>query len=333
MHLCAAELLGGRDPSEISRHGVHGLANQRKAWRLIAVAEIRYPGYRTYETARVDANNSMIALLAGAHLSSHSLQLMEGSTAYLAQIFPGVPHLHRFNLTVDRARPILQNAEDHLGAVSVPYALAVHEDFVTTTIDWIDHLGLRDDPQPNMTVRPWNMHEIVFHSASQTAPSPILQHFHLLREMRNCQIHAGGLADARLHSAIRALVSVGSTDWIRLTGRPPEDVIVGGRVRFVTGDIIVAFATSKWLARDVNGLLANLVPRAEWAGVAARDFAQAPAGQKRPRNSDQWMRSLFGYARNFYAPLGLGKDELAEAAVASGLWTRQLQSLPEGIRP
>lgn len=64
----------------------------------------------------------MPALLAGAQLASHLLVLTEGSDRLLPEVYPRVPHIGRFNLTSDAARRILDSADTHLGAMSVPYA-------------------------------------------------------------------------------------------------------------------------------------------------------------------------------------------------------------------
>lgn len=102
--------------------------------------EIHYPAYRTYVDTRVEANDAMMALLAGSRLAAHTLQLTEGSTATIASVFPAVEHIRRFDLRSDIARDLLRNADFHLASVAVTYALATHEDFATSTLT-----RLRDD--------------------------------------------------------------------------------------------------------------------------------------------------------------------------------------------
>jgi len=169
---------------------------------------LQFPGYRRYEATRQQANNAMMALLAGSRLAAHTLQLTKGSTELLPDIFPGVDHINYFNLRTDKATDLLDNVGHHLGAVAVPYALAVHEDFVMSALELLDTLGhptrapgQNPDPLKN-GVKASNMHEAVWLTLGQPLPThgacEALEHFHLLREMRNAHIHAGGSIEQRL---------------------------------------------------------------------------------------------------------------------------------------
>ena len=91
---------------------------------------VEFPTFRRYEANRQEANNAMMALLAGSKLAVHTLQLTSGSKELLPRIFPGVDHIAYFNLATDEATRLLLDTAHHLGAVAIPYALAVHEDFV-----------------------------------------------------------------------------------------------------------------------------------------------------------------------------------------------------------
>jgi hypothetical protein len=72
----------------------------------------------------------MMALLAGSKLAINTLGLTSGSTLRLAQIFPKVPHIDRFDLRTDVAARILDDAELHLSTMAIPYVLALHEDYM-----------------------------------------------------------------------------------------------------------------------------------------------------------------------------------------------------------
>lgn len=88
--------------------------------KVIIVAEVKFAQYRAYEAQRVNANNAMMALLAGSHLASHTLKLTEGSDLLLPEIFPNVSHIGRFNLKTETATEILYAAEHHLSAMAGP---------------------------------------------------------------------------------------------------------------------------------------------------------------------------------------------------------------------
>lgn len=283
---------------------------------MMRMREVDYPAYRRYATARREANDAIMALLAGSRLASHTLQLTEGSQRLLPEIFPAVPHIWRFNLTTENARKLLLNADAHLGAVTVPYALAIHEDLVMSSLDMLKSAGLTILDQGKQ-VRAWNMHEVLFRTTSSAEPHETLDQFHLLREMRNSLIHEGGKASTRLQAAIGSMSAASSTTWQYLTGRTPADIISSGKVVFTVGDILASFAVIKELGRRVNAAMQKGMLSTAWAKIVVEDHARETS---KIRNSAAWIRALNGYSRYRYGALSLAADELESAAISLGLW-------------
>lgn len=283
------------------------------------MAEVLYPEYRAYVDSRVDVNDAMTALLAGSRLAAHTLQLTEGSTHTLREVFPSVEHIRRFNLRSDEARGYLLDADHHLASVALPYALATHEDFVSRTLELLkDHdRVLATGGKP---IRAWNMHTIFFDTCNSPEPSEWMQSFHVLRELRNCVTHAGGGVSERLIEAITDMGDDARDGWSRINlGAAPEGLTDGGRVRLTAELIFTAFAVTKQIGRAINVTLSSTFTAAEWARIIVNDFA----GQTRkPRNSSGWRRALIGYARQYYAPLSVEESALEGAARELGEWTR-----------
>lgn len=288
---------------------------------------VEFPAFRQYEATRQEANNAMMALLAGAQLAAHTLQLTEGSTSLLPDIFPGVEHIRYFNLRTDAAAAVLKDTGHHLGAVAVPYALAVHEDFLMTVLDLVQSFGFvlrapgdNADTSRNK-VMAWNMHEALWLTLGHLPPPRgsiiALEHFHLLREMRNAQIHAGGTVSTRLHEQVQLMTAPAKSAWESLSRRAPADVITGGSFRLTTFDIFAAFATAKTLGRAINQLLKDNVRPRDWASICVEDYS---ALASKPPRSDAWMRGLVGHATLFYSAAGISEQELAASATAAGLW-------------
>lgn len=288
------------------------------------MGEVHFPGYRVYTASREEANNAMMALLVGSRLAAHTLRLTEGSTRVLSDIFPAVPHIRRFNLRTESARQLLLDADTHLGAAAVPYALAVHEDFVMTSLELLKSSGV-----PLQTgkkaIKAWNMHEILFKTMKTTQPQLPLSHYHLLRIMRNAQIHAGGAVSLELQDYVAKMTAPSVSTWQKLTGRPPADVVSGTKIVFTVGDIIASFAVIKELGRNINLGLQGAIQPSVWARIIVDDYASQT---RNVRNSDGWMRTLRGYARNSYRPLGITASELEAAAIALGKWTRRAGLVP-----
>jgi hypothetical protein len=284
----------------------------------LGVPDIPYPAYRNYVASRVEVNDAMTALLAGSRLAAHTLQLTAGSTATLAQLFPAVEHIGRFDLRSDVARGLLQNADYHIASVAIPYALATHEDFVMATLDFLRSEG-RTLATHGKRIRAWNMHAVLFETCGDTEPEEWIQSFHVLREMRNCITHAGGAVSQELRDAIANMGADARSGWERINlSKPPEDVEENGRLALTAEHVFSAFAVTKRLGREINALLGKELDGLTWGRLIVEDYA---AESTKPRNSSQWRRSLVGYARKFYEGVPATEADLEAAARQVGVWT------------
>lgn len=153
---------------------------------------VQFKIYRQYEESRQRANDAMVALLAGSQLAAHTLKLTAGSDRLLPEIFHAVPHIGRFNLRTAAATEVIDAAGPHLATVTVPYALAIHEDFATQCVRWVR--AIRKESS-RLDVKAWRMHETLAEMVPGSYSSRAavdLELFHLYRIIRNCHIHAGG---------------------------------------------------------------------------------------------------------------------------------------------
>lgn len=282
--------------------------------------EVKFALYRDMVSNRVLANNAMIALLAGARLASHTLQLAAGSQQMLPAIFPAVPDIDRFNLMPSNAQLLLSQADTHLAAVTVPYALSIQEDFVMATIEMVRTRGTRVRHVSGNKLGPSNMHESLFRAVGFTPPtSSYLEAFHILREMRNSSIHSGGVANPRLNGFLAAVSPDTERLWQRVALQPSSRALNAGRVEFTIGHIFLAFAVIKELAREVNSAIASHWTQAEWADLIIVDHV---LNTSKLRNSEQWKRALIGFARVNYGAIGLTEVTLEASARRSGAWTK-----------
>jgi len=287
---------------------------------------VHFPIYRQYTKARQNANNAMVSFLAGSALASHTLQLTAGSDRLLPEIFPAVPHIARFNLRPDAAAEVLGAAGPHLATVTIPYALAIHEDFVTQCIRWIrDTFGF---PLPGTvpSITSWNdidtsnMHEAVVSMTGHrldSLGSVDLELFHVYRLMRNCHIHNGGSVTNALRRQVRSLSNGAQDRWHKLTRREVDALVRRDRAEYSLLDVFSVFAVTKGLGRGVNSLLQAGLTQARWAEVCVDDYRQESS---RTRNSEAWGRGLIGHARDRYSAVGLSKPDLFLAAHAKGAW-------------
>jgi hypothetical protein len=282
------------------------------------VPQIQYPAYRDYIASRVEVNTAMAALLAGSRLAAHTLSLTTGSTATLGELFPAVEHIGRFNLRSDEARDLLHNADYHIASVSVPYALATHEDFVMSTLDYLEREG-RTLIRHGKPVRAWNMHAVLFETCGKVEPADWMEMFHVMREMRNCITHEGGMVSQKLRDAIANMGAAARTEWVRMNlGSPPQDIDQSGSLALTAEHMFTAFAVTKRLGREINALMRDELSGTEWARIIVADHAAATT---RTKNSNTWRRALAGYKRMHYADAPVTDSDLEAAARHLGFWT------------
>jgi hypothetical protein len=209
--------------------------------------------------------------------------------------------------------------------VALPYALAVHEDFVISTLDWLKKLRVRLPPHPK-GIKAWNMHEVLFSSVQKAEPQPDMALFHMLRVMRNAQIHNGGEVTKELTDLVFALDALASQRWEQLTEDPPAILTSNTKLIFTARHIFTAFAVTKSLGRSINEAIQGTIPCGEWARLAVEDFS---SHCKKPRNSDNWMKSLLRSSKAQYGPANLTDGDLQAAAKAGGFWNpKPKRSIP-----
>ena len=270
---------------------------------------INFPRHRQYQTQRIDANNAVMALLAGSKLAEAVLRLTEGSSQRLAELFPQVQHVERLNLKTGEARAILADAENHVGAMAIPYVLSIHEDYMVGLCTMLNAAGVlsRSDCE---NLGPANMHERYEAACNGHFSTDTLRLFHYLRLIRNSQIHYAGRVHNSLATYSSSLVNSDAATWGRVTGNPISIYEAGTDLGLTIFELIATLAISKRLAEEANEMLQTGLPRQAWLDILVEDWAATP----RRGNRDMKIRNLFGFARFEYGPLAVTKSE-AEAAL------------------
>jgi len=271
------------------------------------VREVRFAQYRRYEAKRIDASNAMMALLAGAGMASHLLQLTRGSKHLLPEVFPQVPHIGRFNLRSELAREILDAADIHLGAMAIPYALAIHEDFLRVCIELLVTARACTAKQAGQANSLATKHPLIAQSTGGAFNADSLGQLTTLRLMRNCMIHNGGRVDQQLVNNLTTWTSSVETGWVRLTGDSPRQLSLGAQLSFGHGEMILALAVTKVLAREANQLLQPALPRRQWTDMLIEDLVESDTNVLR---APDFRRRARGLAKFHYAPLQLSDGEL-----------------------
>lgn len=269
---------------------------------------VRYAAYRQYERSRVDASNALMALLAGAQLANHLLKLNEGSDRLLPEVYPNVPHIGRVNLKADTAAEILRVADTHLGAMSVPYALAIHEDYMRSCLELLAGAGLLSASKAK--VNSFEQHTNFEDGTGATFDIVSLAQLTTLRHMRNARIHNGSRASKVLVDQLQAWPVGADAGWTKVTGRSPRFLAEGDVVEFGHGEMLLALAVTTRLDRQANEILQGALPRATWASMVIDDLLSANSLALSRSDS---LRKARGIARHHFDALKLTEAELTSA--------------------
>lgn len=274
------------------------------------MAIIHYLAYREHQRQRIQTNDTMMGLLAGSKLASQTLMLTSGSKLLMSDIFPRVEHVRRFNLTTDKAREVLENAEDLLGILAVPQVMALQEDLMVGMLALLQSnlTGLGDILQGAKAA---NVHERFSSATGESFTPESLSLFHLVRKARNTHIHSGGKADRALVNAIQATDAPTLEVWNSVTKTNFPAYSVGDRVELGLSELIGILAVTKRLSEEANTILQVTLPKSAWADIAVDDWLQS----RKPGDENQQNKQLRGLAKFQYGPLNLSEEDL-EAAKA-----------------
>lgn len=275
---------------------------------------VSFPAHREYDDRKNAANNAMMALLAGAQLSSHFLQLTEGSDQLLPRIFPNVDHIKRFNLKTDAATEILKAADTHLGMMAVPYVLSLHEDYLRTCASMLaaESLCTRAAARVNLV----GLHDTIADACGGTFTSDLISYIKTLRLMRNSVIHAGAQASQELINELATWTPPLVSGWLGLAHRDPTTLGVGDVLELGHGEMIVALMVTKRLDREANVMLQGALPRSTWIRMVLDEADEVSPGITRRADSGKAFRKARGIANFYYKPLALTDLEIQAALTA-----------------
>lgn len=243
-------------------------------------------------------------------MASHLLQLTRDSKHLLPEVFPEVPHIGRFNLHSELAHKILDAADVHLGAMAIPYALAIHDDFLRECIDLLVTANACTAKQAAQANPLAAKHPLIAQSTGGVFNADSMGQLTTIRLMRNCMIHEGGRADRTLLNNLATWTSSIEAGWTKLTGNNPRQMRPGEELSFGHGEMILALAVTKVLAREANRFLQPALPRSQWADMLIADLVDSDAHVLR---ASDFHRRARGRAKFDYAPLQLSDDELTDA--------------------
>lgn len=275
---------------------------------------VHYLEYREHQRQRVRTNDTMMGLLAGSKLASQTLMLTAGSKLLMSDIFPGVEHVRRFNLTTDKAREVLGDAEELLGTLAVPQVIALQEDLMVGMLELLEK-NVTGVGNISEGAKAANVHER-FESATRKGFTPeSLSLFHLIRKARNTHIHSGGKANPALVNAVNASDAKTLQVWSTVTKTPFRTYSLGDKVDLGLSELIGILAVTKRLAEEANSILQQALPKSTWADIAVIDWLET----RKPGDKNQQNKQLRGLAKFQYGPVNLSDQDLQAAKARAGV--------------
>lgn len=193
--------------------------------------------------------------------------------------------------------------------MSVPYALALHEDYLKTCLDLLHRAGLCSAGTVANT-KLAAQHPKVAQLTGGAFNGDRIAQLDTLRLMRNCMIHDGGRADSALVNKVASWSTATETLWKKVAPSL-RGISAGDPISFGHQQLILVLAVTKFLSREANVLIQPVVPRELWADVVVEDVA-AQHGGKLPLLPER-LKKARGVARFDYAPLRLSDAELQAA--------------------
>lgn len=270
---------------------------------------IKYPGYRIFDRARVEANDATMALLVGSRLAAHLLTANAGSLAYLPEIYPAVDGIGRLHLRADRASSLLRGAEPQLSTMAIPYIWATYEVLIESSIDILVVAGKRRPTRGELRRGMMGRHDYLGLVTGAPFVSDDLALIDLVRNIRNCIVHEGGLINAGVLGTWSALSAAAETRWIGDAGRALD--LAGPSLDVRSGEVIGALAITKHMARQVSSLLGATLSTSSWSHVIVDDFlANYPELSKVRSDPNVLRRKVKGWTRQFYASASVTATEL-----------------------
>jgi len=165
--------------------------------------------------------------------------------------------------------------------MSVPYALALHEDFLKTCLDLLARGGRCTKSQADRAkARLATQHAGIEEATGGTFVPDLLAQLDTLRLMRNCMIHDGSRANQALIDKIASWTASTEAAWVKVT-------------------------------KQANCLLQSALPRELWADLVLEDLRNAEPDLE----GESLLRKARGLARFHYGSIRLNDDELSAAIV------------------
>jgi hypothetical protein len=255
-----------------------------------------------------------MAILASLRITRAELGA-RNQDGFLPQVFEGVTDLARLNLRVRDAALVVDNAEQSLVFMAIPYVLSVHHAYGVDCLRMVEGDDTEEAGESEGgLVELSSLHNRFMEAVGVNLPADLVGLFDLLRAVRNRITHYAGVRGSYLNNKWRTLPLSARDGWQNVAGRAFPTGPTTEELALGMGELIASLMVVTRLGREMNSAVAMSIPRHRWAGIAAEDFRAANPtrfGQHAIR-----LRRFRGFTHEYYGSLEFSDEELSSALQA-----------------
>jgi hypothetical protein len=230
----------------------------------------------------------------------------------LSQLFSEdeVEDISRFDFRVPVATDKLVAAERELSVMAVPFAVSLYNEYLVAAAQLLElaHVARPSEDAKRMFL---GKLEGYLKETGVSVGGDWAALVRLIREVRNCIVHAGGATNNAVIDRATKLPSKAQEAWATVTGRPIAFGNVGERILWEGPEIRGVFLVIRQGLNRINESLQAVLPREFWADLLIHELW---ADGHKTTPSSRSGSSLANAARAYgYGSLALRPSELREA--------------------
>jgi hypothetical protein len=220
-----------------------------------------------------------------------------------------IPGIRDFNYRASAALGLMSEAEVDLAYMAVPFATSFYETYIA---DLASLLGRDGHGAVPARAGAFKLHQYLA-NAGLVLPSKEALLFEAVRTIRNCLVHAAGIANDEAEAALAAVAadSAASAGWLRIAKAEAPAVSEGDPIPMSGREALVALYTVSHCAYALNNAASRGISAGTWSDVVVLDFRNSGTRRWAHRLTD--LAPVRRLADRSYSLLGLSDTELRDA--------------------
>lgn len=283
--------------------------------------------------ARNEAHTTTNVLIAATYLADRLLGDAD-QDRFLPDAVPGdAAAFDQVNWPVKTFRALLKDSRHGIGAIALPYAIALYNDYLVDALALVLLAGV-SPPADKRTPGLAALHNFLKSNCDISLEHKQQMHmFEVVRHLRNCVVHGTGIVTDELAEARRTLrddAPDAERDWMSVTKHRLPMFKPGDRIKLGPFDARGAIYAAANLAKELNVAVFDWLPNALVADIVVAHYRHV-------RLDKDWTHTrreqeLPKFHSRHYARVMLSSRQLRDAAGRStGPWPRALEEVTAAL--